>query len=190
MADAREIGARFIDAFNAHDEARIRELNGENGVFEAPGDVKLEGREATTGYAMACLHAFGSESAGRAARALLPHAEHVPGRVAEDRHPEVAFGIRLRHELAAAGNDLLERLVDVLDEDMRPYSALAGDGVLGTEVADDVAGAVLERRVLSISPRAPAEDLLVKRSRRLRIRGGDPEVGDAANPEAPMLALG
>ena len=58
MADAREIGARFIDAFNAHDEARIRELNGENGVFEAPGDVKLEGREATTGYAMGWLHAF------------------------------------------------------------------------------------------------------------------------------------
>jgi predicted ester cyclase len=58
MADAREIGARFVDAFNAHDESRIRELNGENGVFEAPGDVKLEGREATTGYAMGWLHAF------------------------------------------------------------------------------------------------------------------------------------
>jgi steroid delta-isomerase-like uncharacterized protein len=58
MADAREIGARFIEAFNAHDEARIRELNGENVVFEAPGDMKVEGREAATGYAMGWIRAF------------------------------------------------------------------------------------------------------------------------------------
>jgi predicted ester cyclase len=58
MADVREIGRRFIDAFNAHDEARIRELNGENGVFEGPGDVRLEGRDAVTEYAMAWLRAF------------------------------------------------------------------------------------------------------------------------------------
>ena len=58
MADAREIGGRFVEAFNAHDEARIRELNGENGVFEAPGDVKVEGRDAATEYAMAWLRAF------------------------------------------------------------------------------------------------------------------------------------
>ena len=58
MTDTREIGQRFIDAFNAHDEERIRELNGENAVIEAPGDVKLEGRDATTEYAMAWLRAF------------------------------------------------------------------------------------------------------------------------------------
>jgi predicted ester cyclase len=58
MASAQEVGARFIDAFNAHDEARIRELNGENVVFEAPGDVRLEGREATTQYAMSWVRAF------------------------------------------------------------------------------------------------------------------------------------
>ncbi len=58
MADAREIGAKFIDAFNAHDEARIGELNGENTVFEAPGDVRIEGREAATEYPMAWVHAF------------------------------------------------------------------------------------------------------------------------------------
>jgi hypothetical protein len=27
MADAREVGQRFIEAFNAHDKERIRELN-------------------------------------------------------------------------------------------------------------------------------------------------------------------
>jgi steroid delta-isomerase-like uncharacterized protein len=58
MADARELGQRFIDAFNAHDEDRIRELNGENAVFEAPGDVKVEGREAATEYALGWVHAF------------------------------------------------------------------------------------------------------------------------------------
>ena len=58
MADAREIAARFVDAFNAHDEARISELNHENAVFEGPGDVRLDGREAVTEYTMAWLNAF------------------------------------------------------------------------------------------------------------------------------------
>jgi predicted ester cyclase len=58
MANAQEIGARFIDAFNSHDEARIRELNDENAVFEAPGEVRVEGREAATEYAMAWIRAF------------------------------------------------------------------------------------------------------------------------------------
>ena len=58
MADARQVGADFVAAFNDHDEGRIRELNAENTVFEAPGDVHVEGREAATQYAMAWLNAF------------------------------------------------------------------------------------------------------------------------------------
>ena len=58
MADARQVGADFVAAFNAHDETRIRELNGENTILEAPGDVHVEGREAATQYAMAWLRAF------------------------------------------------------------------------------------------------------------------------------------
>jgi predicted ester cyclase len=58
MADTKEVAKRLIDAFNAHDEARIREMNAENGVFEGPGDVHLEGRDAVTGYGMAWLNAF------------------------------------------------------------------------------------------------------------------------------------
>jgi steroid delta-isomerase-like uncharacterized protein len=58
MADAREVGRRFIDAFNAHDEQRLRELNSENAVLEAPGDVKVDGRDAATDYAMAWVRAF------------------------------------------------------------------------------------------------------------------------------------
>jgi predicted ester cyclase len=59
MSDAKAVADAFVEAFNAHDETRIRELNGENAVFEAPGDVRLEGRDATTEYAMAWLNAFG-----------------------------------------------------------------------------------------------------------------------------------
>jgi steroid delta-isomerase-like uncharacterized protein len=58
MASAQELAARFVEAFNAHDEAAIRELTSDNAVFEAPGDVRLEGREASTQYAMAWLNAF------------------------------------------------------------------------------------------------------------------------------------
>jgi predicted ester cyclase len=58
MADARQVGDDFVAAFNAHDETRIRELNGENTILEAPGDVRIEGREPATQYAMAWLRAF------------------------------------------------------------------------------------------------------------------------------------
>ena len=58
MADAQQVGADFVAAFNDHDESRIRELNAENAVIEAPGDVHVEGREAATQYAMAWLNAF------------------------------------------------------------------------------------------------------------------------------------
>ena len=58
MADPQQVGADFVAAFNDHDESRIRELNAENSVIEAPGDVRVEGREAATQYGMAWLNAF------------------------------------------------------------------------------------------------------------------------------------
>ena len=58
MAEAREIAARFVEAFNAHDEDRIRELNSDDSVIEAPGDVTVQGRDAATAYAMGWLNAF------------------------------------------------------------------------------------------------------------------------------------
>jgi len=58
MADTREIAAQYVEAFNAHDEERIRTLNAENGVMEAPGDVRVEGRDAVTAYGMDWLNAF------------------------------------------------------------------------------------------------------------------------------------
>ena len=58
MADGQQVGAQWVEAFNAHDEERMRELTAENAVFEAPGDVRLEGRDAGVGYAMSWINAF------------------------------------------------------------------------------------------------------------------------------------
>lgn len=58
MASPHDIGERFIEAFNAHDESRIRELNADGAKFEAPGDIELEGGDAATQYAMGWTHAF------------------------------------------------------------------------------------------------------------------------------------
>jgi steroid delta-isomerase-like uncharacterized protein len=58
MGEARHAAQEFVDAFNAHDEARIRNVTSENAAFEAPGDVKLTGADAMTEYAMGWLRAF------------------------------------------------------------------------------------------------------------------------------------
>jgi len=58
MGDARRIAEEFVDAFNAHDEARIRDVTRDDAMFEAPGDVKLRGADAMTEYAMSWLRAF------------------------------------------------------------------------------------------------------------------------------------
>lgn len=58
MADVRQAVNDFIDAFNSHDERRIREGYAENVVFEAPGGVRLQGPEAATEYAMSFVRAF------------------------------------------------------------------------------------------------------------------------------------
>ncbi|RDI74779.1 SnoaL-like polyketide cyclase [Gaiella occulta] len=58
MAGTLEAAREALDAFNAHDERRIRETFADDVVFEAPDDVHLEGAEAATEYAMAWLRAF------------------------------------------------------------------------------------------------------------------------------------
>ena len=58
MAEVRKIAAEFVDAFNAHDEDRIRALSTEDAIIEAPGEIRLEGQEAVTAYAMNWLNAF------------------------------------------------------------------------------------------------------------------------------------
>jgi steroid delta-isomerase-like uncharacterized protein len=58
MGEARHVAEEFVDAFNAHDEARMRRLDRDDVSFEAPGDMTLTGPDATTEYAMAWIHAF------------------------------------------------------------------------------------------------------------------------------------
>jgi steroid delta-isomerase-like uncharacterized protein len=58
MTQAKETAAKFVEAFNAHDENAIRALHGTNIKFEAPGGVRLQGSEAVTGYAMTWLNGF------------------------------------------------------------------------------------------------------------------------------------
>jgi predicted ester cyclase len=56
MTDVKESAARFIRAFNAHDENAMRNLNASNHTLTAPGDIKLQGRD-TTGYALEWIKA-------------------------------------------------------------------------------------------------------------------------------------
>jgi steroid delta-isomerase-like uncharacterized protein len=58
MGDARRIADEFVDAFNAHDETRMQQLDRDDVTFTAPGEVSLSGSEATTQYAMSWLRAF------------------------------------------------------------------------------------------------------------------------------------
>ena len=43
MGEARHVAEEFVEAFNAHDEARIRALDRDDVSFEGPGDVTLTG---------------------------------------------------------------------------------------------------------------------------------------------------
>jgi steroid delta-isomerase-like uncharacterized protein len=58
MGEARHVAQEFVDAFNAHDETRIRSVTRDDAVFEAPGEVKLTTGDAMTEYAMGWIHAF------------------------------------------------------------------------------------------------------------------------------------
>ncbi len=58
MANPTKVAAEALEAFNAHDERRMRACYGDDATLEAPGDVRIEGGDASVGYAMAWLNAF------------------------------------------------------------------------------------------------------------------------------------
>lgn len=58
MAELEDVAARWLSAFNAHDEEGMRALTAPGARMTAPPDVVLEGEPAVTGYAMAWLNAF------------------------------------------------------------------------------------------------------------------------------------
>jgi predicted ester cyclase len=48
--DPKVLAAKYNQAFNSHDETALRSLIAPNARFTAPGDVRLEGRDAAIGY--------------------------------------------------------------------------------------------------------------------------------------------
>ena len=58
MADPREVAARWMEAFNAHDEAGMSALTAPDVKMTAPPEIIIEGEPAVTGYAMGWLTAF------------------------------------------------------------------------------------------------------------------------------------
>lgn len=58
MADAREVTAELVEAFNNRDEGWIRSLYADRAVLEVPGEGRLEGAEAAADYMMRWLEAF------------------------------------------------------------------------------------------------------------------------------------
>src|SRR5258708_7920609 len=58
MAESKDTAARFVEAFNAHNESALRALNAPDTRLEAPGGVHVRGREGATDYTMAWLNGF------------------------------------------------------------------------------------------------------------------------------------
>jgi steroid delta-isomerase-like uncharacterized protein len=72
MADTKSVADAAVATFNDHDEDAIRALYADNAVFEAPGDVHVEGAEACTEYVMVWQRAFPDAT-------LTVHSEVIAG---------------------------------------------------------------------------------------------------------------
>ena len=57
VTDPKILAAKYNQAFNSHDETTIRTLIAPNARFSAPGEVRLEGRDAVIGYINSWLKA-------------------------------------------------------------------------------------------------------------------------------------
>ncbi len=58
MAEAKDVAAKFVSAFNAHDEGALLSLHAANITFEAPGGVHLNNTTDATAYALRWIKAF------------------------------------------------------------------------------------------------------------------------------------
>ena len=58
MAEAKDVAAKFVAAFNAHDEGALLSLHAANIKFEAPGGVHLNNTADATAYALRWIKAF------------------------------------------------------------------------------------------------------------------------------------
>jgi len=58
MTESKDTTARFVAAFNAHDEKALHELHADDIKFNAPGGFKATNAKDATGFAMTWLKAF------------------------------------------------------------------------------------------------------------------------------------
>jgi len=58
MTEVKDTTARFVDAFNAHDESALLALHASDIKFNAPGGFKATNAKEATAYAMTWLKAF------------------------------------------------------------------------------------------------------------------------------------
>ena len=58
VTDPKVLAAKYNQAFNSHDEAALRSLIAPNARFTAPGDVRLEGKDAVIGYSNGWMKAL------------------------------------------------------------------------------------------------------------------------------------
>src|SRR5919106_2496762 len=58
MVEMSNAVAEFVDAFNSHDEARIRAGYADDVVFQSPDAGRLEGVDAAVEYSMTFVNAF------------------------------------------------------------------------------------------------------------------------------------
>jgi predicted ester cyclase len=58
ITDPKVLSAKYNQAFNSHDEIALRSLISPNARFSAPGDVRLEGRDAVIGYTNSWMKAL------------------------------------------------------------------------------------------------------------------------------------
>ena len=58
MTESKDTTARFVAAFNAHDEKALNELHSDDIKFNAPGGFKATNAKEATAFAMTWLNAF------------------------------------------------------------------------------------------------------------------------------------
>jgi predicted ester cyclase len=58
MTDPKIVAIRFNETFNAHSESALKSLVSSHIRFTAPGDVRLEGKDAFAGYFVGWLKGF------------------------------------------------------------------------------------------------------------------------------------
>jgi hypothetical protein len=117
----------------------------------------------------------------------MPYPEYIPYRVSECGHPQVAFRIRVRHDLSAVAHDLFQRVIHLLDVDIGPHPSRTGNGQISHEMANHMPGAILEARLVGIAVQSPTEDRLIEIGCSAWVVSGDAEVGDPSGPKDPRL---